>query len=278
MPINNIKTFVVNLKKDTQKKEHMLELCRQYDLQIEFIEAVYGKELSENEVVKLYCEQSSVSNIGRGLARGEIGCALSHKLIYEKMLKENIPSACILEDDVNFDDGLLEVCRLENKFPKNWDLVLLGHHGESRDSKTRDSFWGKYSLNNSYTLVRPCEIGYGTYGYMISLSGAKKVLEHLNLIRLPIDSITGNDTLLNLYLIDPVIVNINTHLSDNFNAMEGRTELNPSLIEHPAEGSEVEAKYSWKRRAADSLGVYSLLEGIRLKYRKSSFRPIRRYK
>ena len=74
MSINNIQTFIVNLKKDTQKKEHMLTLCKQYDLQIELIEAVYGKELSKNNVAQLYFKQSSLNNIGRSLARGEIGC------------------------------------------------------------------------------------------------------------------------------------------------------------------------------------------------------------
>lgn len=91
--------FLINLKKN---KERLLQAqARLGKLGVEFerIEAVYGKELSPEEKQKAvnrfrwWCAQ------GRKIRDGEIGCALSHYMIYKRMVAEKISCACILEDD-----------------------------------------------------------------------------------------------------------------------------------------------------------------------------------
>jgi len=100
---NSLSIFVVNLKKDREKKEFIIALCKKYGLQIEFIDAVDGRNLSRANILDVYSKEEAIKNIGRELSSGEIGCALSHKKIYKKMLDENINQALILEDDVEFD-------------------------------------------------------------------------------------------------------------------------------------------------------------------------------
>ena len=41
--MHNILIFIVNLEKDTGKKEHMKKLCMQFSLDCQFINAIYGK-------------------------------------------------------------------------------------------------------------------------------------------------------------------------------------------------------------------------------------------
>ena len=82
----NISIFIVNLKKDIEKKEYMQELCQKYNLQVEFIEAVDGRALDEEDIAELYSRDKSINEIRRELFVPEIGCALSHKYIYELML------------------------------------------------------------------------------------------------------------------------------------------------------------------------------------------------
>lgn len=209
----------------------MRKLCQRYNLQVEFVEAVYGNSLSEEEVNKVYSSDKSISSFGRELSRGEIGCALSHKMIYEKMLSENIENALILEDDIFFDENLIKILDLESGFDEKWELILLGHHtGYSRDVDTRCSVWNRQQLDDKFTLARPCEKAYGTYGYLINKNGAKKLLSVLDTIVKPIDYYTGDSKYVNLYVVIPAPIQIYEDFSEA-NNMEKRKALITSASE-----------------------------------------------
>lgn len=224
------KIYIVNLKKDKEKKQHMQELCQKFNLEIEFIEAIYGKELSTHELELLYSDFKANKKLGRSLSQAEIGCALSHKKIYQKIIDENISEALILEDDIEFDKSLLDILNIKENFNDNWDVILLGHHTRnSRDIDTLSSFWQKKDLIGDYKLLRPCEIGYGTYGYLITQNGAKKLLKELSIIEKPIDHFTGDSQYINLYVINPAPIKIHEHISSSFHSMQERTELQKNL-------------------------------------------------
>ncbi len=221
-----IPVFIINLKKDIQKRAYMKSLCDQFTLHYEFIDAVDGTMLSNEESLQIYDPKKTIKNIGRELSRGEIGCALSHKTIYEKILHDDIEISLILEDDIDFNLELLTLLDLKNEFQQNWELVLLGHHtGYSRNVDTTASIWNQMQLTEKYKLVRPCEKGYGTYGYLITKSGAKKLLNHLNVIERPIDDYTGDSKYVNLYMINPAPVKIHDELSENYTSMKERQLL-----------------------------------------------------
>lgn len=222
--MNNI--FIINLIRDSKKKRHMQRLCQKFNLQAEFIDAVDGRQLNDKFVSEIYSSEMAINEVGRDLSRGEIGCALSHKIIYQKMIDDNIETALILEDDIDFDEILINLLDKKEKLTANWELILLGHHtGCSRKIDTMPSFWHQKKLMEKYKLVRPCEKAYGTYGYLINKNGAIKLLKHLDIISKPIDHFTGDSRCLNLYTINPAPIKIHEHLSDNFHSMEERIEL-----------------------------------------------------
>ena len=221
--------FIINLKKDIEKKEYMQELCQKYNLQIEFMEAVDGRALSEEAIAEVYSSKRTIDVFGRELSRGEIGCALSHKTIYEKILHDNIEIALVLEDDINFNEDIITLLNLKNTFPQNWELILLGHHTDySREVDTVASIWNQMQLTANYTLARPSEKGYGTYGYLITKNGAIKLLGNLDIIEKPIDHYTGDSQYINLYIINPTPIKIHEQLSEDHNSMHERNLLNSS--------------------------------------------------
>ncbi len=208
--VQNISIFIVNLKKDMEKKQHIQELCKKFGLDIEFIEAVYGKELLQSDINKVYSEKKSIEEIGRGLSRGEIGCALSHKMIYQRMIDENISEAVVFEDDTEFGQEFVNIIIDNNLFQGNADLVLLGYwyYGETNIDKLIHK-QGKVDIDNGYKLVRFVQNMHGTYGYAISQIGAKKLLEYMQQnIYLPIDHYISDSNLVNVYGLCPPIVNI----------------------------------------------------------------------
>ena len=99
-----MKIFVINLKKNTDRMQKVAAQLQRMNLCFERFEAIYGKEMSEEE--KHACVNSFRWWCIKGyeIRDGEIGCTCSHNKIYEKILKEALPYCCILEDDVVLND------------------------------------------------------------------------------------------------------------------------------------------------------------------------------
>ena len=96
--------YIVSLKQDIERRKVISKALEIFGLKFSFIDAVYGKELSE-EVVSSIRSISTGKVIDRGyaLTPGEIGCTLSHLMAYQDILDNDVEWACILEDDVFLD-------------------------------------------------------------------------------------------------------------------------------------------------------------------------------
>ena len=93
-----MRTFIINLKESADRRQYMIEEMKKTNLQYEFFDAVSGKDIKNIEEV--YDHEYAVTKAGSPLNLGEIGCAMSHLLIYKKMIDENIERTLILEDDI----------------------------------------------------------------------------------------------------------------------------------------------------------------------------------
>ncbi len=270
------KIYVINLKSDVKKKQHMENLFRKFNLQVEFIDAIDGRKLNNKFISDVSSSVISIKEIGRNLSRGELGCLLSHKKIYKKIIDENIEMALVLEDDIYFDGYLLSILNNKDKFTDNWELILLGHHtGSSRKIDTKASFWNQKHIMHNFKLVRPCENSYGTYGYFITKNGVKKLLKRLSVISRPIDHFTGDSKFLNLYTINPAPIKIHEYLSDNFHSMKERCELQKKHVSLYNNSSE-----SILKKIATYLGVVQVIIDLREKFfiLLKKIKPLRKYK
>lgn len=211
--LQDIPVFIINLPKSIDRKAFMKAQCESIGISPIFIDAVYGKNLSNLEVAK-YCDQITAKKLfGRELILGEIGCALSHKKIYQRIVDENIPYAIILEDDAVIKEGLNEVVKSILDSEVNWDLVLLGHNKGFEKGQEFDSiksYWGNVELSKNFALGRVVKGGLGAFGYIISRDGAHKILGYIESekIQVPIDKITSNSEVLNIYGLFPPTVSV----------------------------------------------------------------------
>ncbi|WP_438334579.1 glycosyltransferase family 25 protein [Edwardsiella tarda] len=99
-----MKTFVVNLEKDIQKRKDITNECNKSNIEFDIIEAISGAMLKQDELDLLIDKKAQFY-----LTKGEIGCSLSHLSIYKRIISENIPYALILEDDAILNDGVNDV-------------------------------------------------------------------------------------------------------------------------------------------------------------------------
>ena len=126
-----LKTFVINLEKDTERMASIDRQLRQLGLVYERISAAYGKDLSVGERREVFSAFRWWCAMGRPVAPAEIGCALSHYNIYRRMVEdEKLPYCCILEDDIAlsqaFNSTLKEVERWID--PMKPQVVILNDH------------------------------------------------------------------------------------------------------------------------------------------------------
>lgn len=225
---SSIPIFIINLPQSNDRRDFMKAQCESLCIPPVFIDAVYGKDLSESEISQ-YCNQNKAKQLfGRELLLGEIGCALSHKKIYQKMIDDNIPYAVIIEDDAIVSRDIECVLKSILSSKLNWDLILLGHHKNNvKGIKSPISLWDKHFISTKYILGRLADFGFGTYGYFVTLQGAKKLNEELFNIHRPIDHYTSDSQLLNIYALEPTIINV----ENGFETLIDNSKVREQILE-----------------------------------------------
>lgn len=104
-----IRTFIINLTRNPERKVFMQQQLNSLGIPHEFIDATDGKNLTEKDIEKIYNKEHSLRYLNTPLRKSEIGCAHSHARIYRKIVEENIDYAFILEDDIVLDKRILEI-------------------------------------------------------------------------------------------------------------------------------------------------------------------------
>ncbi|MEQ5226150.1 glycosyltransferase family 25 protein [Proteus cibi] len=171
--------FVINLKNDQERRATIQKQADSLGLKVEFIEAINGKLLTEEQINEL--SQDFYLN---GMTHGVLGCSLSHLKVYEKIVSEKIAMALILEDDAKLSENIKiiydRVGEYNEKHRDNSLVYLL-----SQVNEYIDTF--KKHLYKNYFLVNVIDADYA-YGYIINNVAAKNLLQYLYPVRLEADA------------------------------------------------------------------------------------------
>lgn len=167
-----IKTYIINLKESTERREYVLaEVGRFKFPDIELVDAVDGRKMSEREKQTCFDIKRFFNKEGRYPLSGEIGCTLSHRECYRKLLCSQEEFALILEDDVRFlakEETLVNNLReIIGKMPdKPYVMTLASHVIYYAKSECQI---GQYSFCRVYHA-------WGTCAYLINRKGAERLL------------------------------------------------------------------------------------------------------
>lgn len=178
--------FVINMAKDLERRNVMKERLEKAGLPFEFFEAINGYELDFKNA-PYYDRKKRLRYFGRDLFPGEVGCLLSHRGIFEKMDKENIEYAVVLEDDVIFEDDIRDVLDALLKNKRHWDVIrFLGSEKiYKRGCRIIEPLTGKYHFARLPTTPG------GAHGYLLTLKAARAMLKHMQKNWVPIDTLQG---------------------------------------------------------------------------------------
>jgi glycosyl transferase, family 25 len=187
--LRSLPIFVINLARDAQRRQHMSTLLAAHDLSAEFVPAVDGRTLSEAERAA-YDPDRALRVYGVAMLDAEIGCYLSHYRLYERIVRERMEAALILEDDLEISPDLPIILQdLLACAGSEWLVVRLESLRDRVCKPTSAKFLGTRvaDLSGGAGLYRLKTHVLGAGAYLIRYEGAMRMLEYGRRIFMPID-------------------------------------------------------------------------------------------
>ncbi len=190
------KIFVITLERSANRQAHITKALEGLDYEF-FLGADKNdfsiKDLKEKNI---YNEALAVKHhrYSKPMNAGQIGCALSHKNIYEEIINKGYTKTLILEDDVKAVTESINIfSEIIKELPGNWELLYFDY-SKNEDPQQLKKYW--YHLQKitgglkwDYTIINNLYpkhfskylsvAGFHDYtdAYAVTLSGAKKLLE-----------------------------------------------------------------------------------------------------
>ncbi|MCP9810298.1 glycosyltransferase family 25 protein [Cyanobium sp. HWJ4-Hawea] len=197
-----ITAIIINLKRSKKRLEFITSQCRALRIEYAIIEAVDGTKLSLEAV-------SDFSNIRRKayqkeklkpetwlIRPGVVGCAISHINCYKKIINDGMEAALILEDDASLSQAIkaaLEDSTINNMLAiKKADIIQLAAVKEENLYQPEIRLAGRIKTTTGLVLGKPSKIIPGTSCYIISKTGAEKLLHYCLPLRYASDQILAN--------------------------------------------------------------------------------------
>lgn len=202
--INNLlqqyfdKVFVVSVPRFTERhkqlEKHLQGLTYDFFWGADKLKLDYDTAKTDGT----YDEQMAqkLQRQGKALNLGELACSLSHRMVYEEMIKHNWNRVLILEDDVvPLYSNMQYLSEALNELPNDWELVYLGylkHEKVTASLKAKQFFykilsalglmaWTYKMVSNLLpkafsTHLKKAGFHDCTHAYAITLQAAKKLL------------------------------------------------------------------------------------------------------
>ncbi len=199
-PKQNIPILVINLKRSKDRRSYMQQQLDIYGVRYQFFPAVDGKTLTPQQRA-CYSEEESLRHMRRPLTNGEIGCALSHLQIYEKMVAEDIAELLILEDDAVIEKDFFPIIFQRAQWaPADWKILHFTNGYRNLN------IFPHYSIDSQkrYRLYRYTDIFFLAHCCIVTQKCAQWLINEGYPIHLAADELTGRSfNALRCYTIVP---------------------------------------------------------------------------
>ena len=185
LKMDQVKIFVINLKRSPERRNEIARLMTNHNLDFKFFDAIDGTTLSQEIINKSRERSNHWYKLDEGpedsMKLGEIGVAMSHYKLYQKILQENLPMALIMEDDINFDkrlSNLIKSGKIAKLVSKNFDLVLLGYctHDVNFRKSADTSYWNRQRITKEFYVGIPVKWYWSAIGYVINQNAARLLI------------------------------------------------------------------------------------------------------
>lgn len=172
---NIIQSVIINLETAKDKYKNMSEKLNLFNIPYTRFNAILGSDIYDD-----YKRVGKIENNGYNLRPHQVGVWQSHYKIWQHMIFNNIEKLFIFEDDCSFVNDFREMYdkTLDMVKNKEYDILFLGYSGANIETNKE-----LHLVNHG---VPRC-----LHAYVLTLSGAKKLVDKMSIIDFPIDEIIG---------------------------------------------------------------------------------------
>ena len=209
-------TYLINLKRANDRLVSAKETFDKAGIIFNLEEAVDGKDLSLPH--KNYSELKYNLLHGKKTNLGELGCYFSHLNVLKKFLNTKEDWALVCEDDIEFNEDIVEIINDALRSEISFDLLRLS--GGSNKTKEIGLPLKLKKIYKDFFLSLNFGFKSGTGCYLINRHAAKNILQKINKMSLPIDHALDRDWILNLRSLSispaPVYLKEELHLENSY--------------------------------------------------------------
>ncbi len=162
-----IPIFLINLDRSTDRLEEFRHRLDDLNLSFERVPAVNSSEISEVDAEKLFNFRSGRLPLGKG----EMGCYLSHRKVWQMIVQQKIEWAFVAEDDLHLENtsGFFSDTKW---IPGDADIV------KAETARQRVSLSTTLEASvDGHDIRRLLSYHGGSAGYFVSLRGAEILLQ-----------------------------------------------------------------------------------------------------
>ena len=157
--------FVIHLPKNKERLSVKTHIEKAGFKNVNFFEGVDGKD---RQSIKRALEFLKNPAIDKGISTGGLGCLLSHLTLLKRIVDAKLPFATIFEDDVFFHPEWEKLCQHYYYLtPEDYEVIFIGNQLDSCLVSTK--------VDQEITK----EPVYCTHAYVVTLNGARRMLECL---------------------------------------------------------------------------------------------------
>tara|TARA_Y100000591_G_scaffold26879_1_gene19776 strand:+ start:289 stop:1056 length:768 start_codon:yes stop_codon:yes gene_type:complete len=208
--------YLINLKRANERLTSAKEAFDKIGINFILEEAVDGKKLSLPH--KNYSEIKYNLLHGKKTNLGELGCYLSHINVLKKFLNTREDLALICEDDIEFNESIVEIINGALRSGINFDVLRLS--GGSDRNKEIGMPVKLKKIHENFFLSLNFGFKSGTGCYLINRYAAKNIIKKIKKMSLPLDHAMDRDWVLNYRTLTispaPVYLKEELHIENSY--------------------------------------------------------------
>ncbi len=229
-----MKCFVINLDRDKDRLSKFDNEWKRAKIPFKYerVRAVDGSLLDNiNNINIAPCTDPKKFACPRPLTKGEIGCFLSHKFVWGKLLSSNEKWAVVFEDDIKISPQISQFIIQDNWIPEGVDFIQIFVWGEKQKIKilNEKELFNGFKL---YQQVKPFPSG--TQAYIFSRKFAELAVNYSNILYAPVDDFISNpaypiNSFVKVWRLNPALVTTNDAIPSSIQHFKENLKLQVPL-------------------------------------------------
>lgn len=178
------KSFIIHLQRSSGRAAQVRDLIGKSPFETEMVDAVDGAKLSQAEIDACFSQEPLLQPVYPfGLNAGEIGCFLSHRRAWQKIVDQDLTAGLVFEDDVQIDPEVFDAAL---DAAKAWSADYGFIQFQVRDVALDNPEMGQLGSNR---LLRPVPTLLRCSAQLVNYATAKRLLKVTARFDRPVDTL-----------------------------------------------------------------------------------------